>query len=257
MTFILAATPAYDGVVVTEYQRSFIDMVEECRKERYRLARLFQISTFPSRARNAAAAMVIANPDFTHLLTIDADMGWPAGLLTRLVNADRPVVGATYPRRAITKAPSFIGGIIGGANPETPIPKDGFMRAKYVGNGFTLIKREILLRMAEFHNDRKHVDESMDIPVWDLFPSGLMPSFKEDGGFDKKISTTDDVGFGILAEQAGIDIWADVRTSLSHTGRITVEIGAVESYMLARRENAKLNIPADKNFKGLLNERGA
>jgi hypothetical protein len=216
VTQILAATPAYGGHLTIPYHRSFVAMTVDCGKRGISIATMITHSGFVSRARNSAAATVIARPEFTHLLTIDADMGWPTTLLPRLLEADKDIVGATYPRRALTDRPQFIAGIEEGAE-----VVDGFAKALYVGCGFMLVKRETLVTLAMAYPARQHADDTLKIPVFDLFPSGAM------GG----VCVTDDVGFCRLARSAGFEVWADLTTSLSHTGPVTFEVGPMTDYL--------------------------
>src|SRR5260221_10260862 len=42
-------------------------------------------------------------PDFTHLLFIDADMGFPAELVLDMLMFDEPLVGTIYPQRHLPR----------------------------------------------------------------------------------------------------------------------------------------------------------
>ena len=220
MAAVLAATPAYGGVVTLNFHRSFVAMMGACSQHGISLSTMLTHSGFVSRSRNAAAARVIAQPQFTHLLTIDADMGWPADALPRLLAADKDIIGCTYPARTLQVPPKFVGGIREGER-----VVNGIARAIYVGCGFTLIKRETLLSMAEFYPERKHKDDTEKLPIWDLFPSGAY--------FDEhNACITDDVGFCRLATTAGLEVWADISMSLNHTGQMTFEVGPMANFFL-------------------------
>jgi hypothetical protein len=212
MTNIFAATLAYHGMVTTQFHESFLAMQMECMRQKRGLGRLCTNSTFPSASRNMGAGIVIAESQFTHLLTIDADMGWKPDLLSRFLKMNKDIVAAMYPRRVLTEKAEFIG---------VPIPEepeiDGFKKGYLCGCGFTLIKRETLLRMAAAYPERQHKDSGLSVPVWDLFPSGFAP--------DTKTVITDDIGFSRLARKAGFDIWLDLTSHLSHTGPTTFDWG--------------------------------
>ena len=225
MVQILAATPAYGGMITIDFHRSFVAMMNQCRQHGITLASMVTHSGFVSRARNAAAAKVIHDPTYTHLLTIDADMGWPAEAITRLLAFDKDIVGCTYPRRALMPTPQFIGGIEEGS-----VVENGFCRAIYVGCGFTLIKRRTLTHMAERFPERMHKDDTIAYPVWDLFPSGLDTS--------TGTAITDDVGFCRLAHSAGLEVWADVACELTHTGPHTFRYGALGNYVLGDEKSS-------------------
>ena len=60
MVQILAATPAYGGMITIDFHRSFVAMMNQCRQHGITLASMVTHSGFVSRARNAAAAKVTA-----------------------------------------------------------------------------------------------------------------------------------------------------------------------------------------------------
>ena len=219
MANILLATPAYGGHVTIPYVRSLVAMVVLCKDRGIQISNMITESGFVSRSRNSAAATLLARPQFTHLLTIDADMGWRPEALLRLLNAQKGIVGCTYPARSLYNQPKFIGGVLPGA-----VVQDGFAQAEYVGCGFTLIMRHVLEQMAAFYPERQHQDDTMDIPIWDLFPSGML---QERSG----MCVTDDVGFCYLAKKAGHEVWADLMSPLSHTGPATFELGPMKDYL--------------------------
>ncbi len=227
--YILMATPAYGGSVVIDYARSAMAMVKHAMEQKIQLATMMTTSGFVSRSRNSAASAVIHNKQFTHLLTVDADMGWPAEALSRLLAKDKDIVGCTYPRRTMPNGntPSFIAGL----RPLDAISEDGFVKAKYVGCGFMLVKRHVLEKMAAFYPERRYADETQEKPMFDLFPSGRSKPFADDTRGHPQVEVTDDVGFAILAEEAGFDVWADVRSILTHSGPITFNAGSLESWM--------------------------
>ena len=217
--FILAATPAYNGTVTTQWHRAFLAMSLDCQRRNIRVADMLTTSGVVSRSRNSAAAAVIANPEFTHLLTTDADMSWPIGALPRLLKSDFDVVGCTYPARQFLNPPRWVGGVLQG----TPID-DGFGSASHLGCGFLLIKRHVLARMTNVFPERKHVDDANPLPQWDLFPSGFVPDLGPS-------VITDDIGFCRLAMRAGFTPYADVQTVLTHTGPQTFTLEPLIDYM--------------------------
>lgn len=211
---IFAATPCYDDNVCLEFHRSMLAMQDECHARGWKLSSIAS-KGFTSAARNLHAALALEDKTVTHFLTVDADMGWPRGLLTRFVHADKPIVGATYPMRQLTEKPIFIGAIKEGED-----VFNGFCRAKYVGCGFMLVKRDVLEKIAAVAPEC--VDEAYAVVKRDLFPSGVQNGH----------TITDDVGFCKLADKAGVPVWADIQTELTHTGSVTFKRGALSDYVL-------------------------
>jgi hypothetical protein len=75
---ILIATPAYGGLVDVAYHSSVLATVQQFHAHHREIA--FQLQTISIsmiwQARNIFASMVLADPSITHLLFIDADMGF-------------------------------------------------------------------------------------------------------------------------------------------------------------------------------------
>lgn len=221
MTRILAACPAYGGSVVLSYHRSFVAMMMECHRHGVELATMLTHSGFVSRARNCAAhAALKPAAGFTHLLTLDADMGWPPDLITRLLMADKDIIGAAYPARQPFDPPRFIGTPKNGSR-----AVNGIAPAAVIGCGFTLIKVPALRDIAAFHADRFCEDDTVpDGPVCDLFPSGRQPGWSH--------VVTDDVGFCRLAQAAGKEVFVDIASRLQHTGQMTFDPGPLSDFVL-------------------------
>lgn len=213
MSYILCATPAYHGAVTIQFHRSFVAMLRLAIERKVELREGFTSDSFVSHSRNTAAAFALADPNCSHLLTIDADMGWEPELLFRFLDFKAPIVAAVYPRRSgnhqfiyLPSVPSFK-------------PTDGFAPAKAVGCGFMLIERMALEGMRDKFPDRAYRDSvTPSLQMYDFFPSGA--------DLDRHACITDDVGFCQLARAAGFQIWADLAARCTHTGPATVQIGS-------------------------------
>ena len=209
---ILAATPAYHGDVTLEYHRSYISMLRECNERKVELHQFFTSNSFVSHSRNTAASIVLATPAITHLLCIDADMGWPETLLFRFLEEDKQIIGAAYPMRANDQRFIF-----------EPVIKgfqvlNGFARAKAVGCGFLLIRRDALEVMRDVYPERTYKDDvTPALQFYDLFPSGA--------DLARGKVMTDDIGFCNLARHAGLTVWADLNAPMTHSGPSTVNKG--------------------------------
>ena len=101
VTKIGIATPAFGEIFYTPYVQSL-----------YRLMRAFEQRKWQSSFASIAYADIAESRNFlltrwydksdaTHLLFIDADMGFPAELVLDMVDFDKPVTGAVYPKRQV------------------------------------------------------------------------------------------------------------------------------------------------------------
>ena len=100
---ILIGTPAYNGQVTTTYVETLLWLLDHFRDRRPQVRlepKLLSSSILPF-LRNLYASLVLEDPTYSHLLFVDADMGFAPALVERMIDADKPVVGAMSPHRAL------------------------------------------------------------------------------------------------------------------------------------------------------------
>lgn len=95
-----------------------------------------------SRARNTLVAKFLSNPESTHLMFIDADIGWEPWHLLALLDHDKDVVGGLYPMKTLPVKWCVNG--IPGAREDDP---SGLVEVTKTGTGFMLIKREVFEKL--------------------------------------------------------------------------------------------------------------
>lgn len=99
-------------------------------------------------ARNKIAAVFLGKPDATHLIFVDADIGWEPERLFDLILADKDVIGGSYPRKKlpIQQTHQTMGAIVDKEEPT---------EAEHVPAGFLAIKRNILEKLFSKFPERK------------------------------------------------------------------------------------------------------
>lgn len=154
-------------------------------------------------------------PQSTHLLFLDADMGWPPELIGDMLMFDQPLVGTIYPQR---KMPLSWAGSGNGA-PQTERRGD-FMKCEGVGFGCTLIKREVITKMIE------KFPELIDTRIH-LHPAGetlrqagtnRLLRFYEKMDIPDRGLISEDLSFCIRWGQCGGEVWASIGHKISHVG---------------------------------------
>ena len=105
---ILICTPAFGGLVSTEYLLSFVSTLAGLRQDNIDFA-LFTIAneSLISRARNKCAHVAMQGTTYDKLLFIDADIGWTYADLRHLIFSDKRIVGGTYPMKTTPIALNF------------------------------------------------------------------------------------------------------------------------------------------------------
>jgi hypothetical protein len=147
--------PCYGGQLTEQTFMSFIKWSNTCRQ----LGIDWTVETMTnesliSRARNTLTAKFLNTPSSTHLMFIDADIGWEPWHLLALLNHDKDVVGGLYPMKSIPVKWCVNG--IPGAPDNDP---SGLLEVTKTGTGFMLIKRHVLEKIVShpavkpFNND--------------------------------------------------------------------------------------------------------
>ena len=160
-----------------------------------------------SRARNTLTAKFLVNPDSTHLMFIDADIGWEPWHLLVMLNRDVDVIGGLYPMKSLP-----IKWCVNGFEGAEEGP-DGLQEVTKTGTGFLLIKRHVFDKL----NAHPAVKPFMnDIGL----PAELNPHMKTyfDTAVRENRYYSEDWTFCENWRDLGGKIWVDKRVLLKHTG---------------------------------------
>ena len=163
---IFIGTPCYGGMVTINYFESCLRLIEEASKKNIGL----QFGTIGNeslvtRARNTLVQLFMDHSEYTHLLFIDADIGFNERTVVRMLELDEEVVTGVYPRKTIdwTKVirkvkekpnikenellASSLQYNLNVKNPEHVEVKKGFIKVLDGATGFMLIKRQVFEKM--------------------------------------------------------------------------------------------------------------
>lgn len=233
---IVVGTPCYGGVVTEIYMQSCLALLRAAAARNISI----RIHTLPndpllSRARNRIAAQFLADETATHLMFIDADMGFEPEQFFRLLDFDKPVVAAVGPYKTIAwdrvrqaidrgasnvEAASLIYALSIRSTPgeQTVIRTkgaDGFARIDYVGTAFMLIRREAFETIAARNPTIAYEDDT----------SGAVSPIRHYAFFNTRIDPetkkylSEDYSFCRLWLDVGGDVWVDLRSRLRHVGQ--------------------------------------
>ena len=192
-----------------------------------------------TRARNTNVSMMLDQQDFiaTHLLFIDADIGFSWKNIERLICADKDVVCGIYPRKHIhlekiknilNEDPNIsldeleaksLGYNINLDNPSNVKGENGYFKVNEAATGMMLVKREVLTTMFKNFPERKYETDQIvnglhyrSDNCYDLFAVGPYMTAGQ------KRYLSEDYYFSRLWQECGGEIWADLAMPLTHFG---------------------------------------
>jgi predicted O-methyltransferase YrrM len=175
---------------------------------------LFILSDCPviTTARNTLVAMFIAT-NATDLFFIDADVGFDAAGVMKILERPEKVVAGIYPlKREMAGFPVQIKTEDG-----IPIGRAGLIEANLLPAGFMRIKRIVFERMMEAYPELQYKDNVIDIAG-----SGVTQAYDFFGmGIDKDNQrwTTEDYSFCQRWRDIGGQLWVYPDIDFAHVGR--------------------------------------
>lgn len=232
--FIYLAVPCYGGQLTLHFVQSLLTLKDACRERGVGLHVEFMGGeALITRGRSRLAARFLAHPRATHVLFVDADIGFAPANVFRLLDSGKDVVAGVYPLKMVdwekvrtaakAGAPDLQAAGLGFVvrflpNPQNSVEvEDGFARVAYVGTGFLMIRREAVRRVCDAHPElRARMGDMAD----DLAREAVMI-------FDTMIEPetgqylSEDYAFCRRWRDLGGEIWADFESRLTHVGQAT------------------------------------
>ncbi|HEX4710446.1 hypothetical protein [Phenylobacterium sp.] len=214
---IYLATPCYGGQAHAIYMSSLLALRPACAARGVGLhVDLTGGEALIGRARAAFLAKFIESPA-THLLFIDADIGFEPRAVFRLLKAGRDVIGGLYPRKRQDRAD---GGMVYEVEPlpePAPPSSGGFRPVASIGAGFLMISRPAARRMVEAY-------PHLVARLGDMHALGVAQAAMV---FDSMIDPQtgrylpDHQAFCHRWRALGGEVWADMESGLRHVGELT------------------------------------
>lgn len=168
---ILVGTPCYNGMVTVPYMVSLFNMTRTLANEGVHVDIMNPShESLITRARNFIANEFLRQEEYSHLLFIDSDIGFPPDTASRYLRADKDIVCGIYPLknlnlhtlRAMPKQITDKEAEAASLNytvrvkPDTAMDEHGLRSALYGSTGFMLIKRQVLVEMAKAYPELKY-----------------------------------------------------------------------------------------------------
>jgi hypothetical protein len=258
---ILIGTPAYDQQLTSPYVTSVVQLIQDHARRQTGIEFELEIRTSADIAqlRNYFASRVLSDESYSHLLFVDADMGFPVPLIDKLLKRNKPLVAAFCPRKhldiprlhrfarrfdnaddALTAATNWIAetDVIAGKAGTAEFDEDGFTRVRVIGAGIMLIERSVLHRMREAYPDLWL--KSVPPGYFGTFSGGALLCFAPLRDQTTGLFVTEDVAFcRRWADRCGGEIWACASEAITHLGRFAYKGKLLDKFELDRRERVR------------------
>jgi hypothetical protein len=246
------ATPCFGGQVSTLYATSIFKLQRAMRSipEMELVVHLRDGDALITRARANLVALFLDDPAATHLLFVDADIGFEPDQVMRLIAGGADMAGGAYPIKRVNwdKARNVIEShrpntrsavldyVLEVEDPERITVVNGFARVRYAGTGFLMIRRQALERMCRHYASLQFFREhSIADPLagsmhrFALFECLIDPN--------TGIYLSEDFSFCRRWTDMGGEIWADLESRLDHVGPATFHGDVATQFLAAAQVN--------------------
>jgi hypothetical protein len=247
---VLVGTPCFGGQVSWLYTISLLKLQKAFQQRGWGLGFLLQAGdSLVPRARQTIVAHFLGNAQATHLLFIDADIGFEPEQVVRLLEFDADFAAAAYPVKQIQwelmadavkagRAPlesATLSYVVEREAAREMATRGGFVKSRYVGAGFLLVRRTALEAMIDRYPELRYTHEhkSGDPLEGSRWRSALFNCLIDpETGF----YLSEDFSFCRRWTDMGGEIWVDYTSRLDHVG------------VMVYRGNlaARVDLPAEK-----------
>jgi hypothetical protein len=202
------AIPCYGGMLSEATFTGMMKWSIFCRQHNldYFVDTIFNESLIP-RGRNSHTAKFLDNPNATHLMFIDADIGFEPWHIVSLIRREADIVGGLYPMKSLPI--NYVVNQIPGVN----VPTAELQQVATIGTGFMLIKRNVFTKMYEHPEVTRYKQDIGLDPKLDAHMATFFDCAVKEGRY-----FSEDWLFCHRWRELGGQIWADTKVKLIHFG---------------------------------------
>ena len=259
---VTVSTPCFGGMINEAYFHAVLKTSALFAERKWKLyINSMGNESLITRARNTLVAQFLDTCDkepeaHTHLMFIDADIGFPAQAVTRMIDYDKDIVTGVYPRKSIAwdtvkenaKKGDFelmeqkaLGYNINMAHPQSIQMDRGFIEVLDSATGFMLIKKEVFYKLIKAYPYLKYTTDQ--IINGEKFKSNNCYALI-DCIIDEKSNRylSEDYAFCRLWQKIGGKIYADLMSPITHYGTYPFRGNVWSKFNISEKDKHKLKI---------------
>jgi len=246
--YVMLAIPCYDQQITESTFMSIIKTVMFFRDHGIKFAVSTITDSLISRARNKIAAKFLANSEFTHMMFIDADIGFEPQDIVKLLWHNKEVMTGAYPikdinwkkvkhdavvndinyKELMSKSLRFVVNPVKNSEQTTLKVENGAIEIFDAGTGFMLIQRSCFEKLIDAYPNLKYDDDTGSLTKEEMKYTYAFFNSYIDPHRNRFLS--EDYGFCRYWQDIKGSIWVDPTITLIHVGRIKY-IGTMISYL--------------------------
>jgi len=177
---VMIGTPCYGGQLTEAYLHGIMDLTRVAAQNNFQVnLNTIGNESLITRARNTLVSQFLdmdkEDDSFTHLMFIDADIGFRGEAVRRVLESGYDIACGIYPRKAIEwdKIPDLIkvsdknleqrvlGYNLNFADPKKIEVTKGFTEVMDAATGFMCIKKEVFYKMMEAYPNLKYTSDQI------------------------------------------------------------------------------------------------
>lgn len=224
-------TPCYGGNITSGCFHSFLNFFPYALQNGIP----FTVETLPncsliSLGRDIMLTRALRDPEWTHLLWIDADLRWEPQMVHSMLVDDKDIVGGFYPKKGLP---------IDFASSPAPGGEDSefLFETIFVATGFMMIKRHVIEKMIQGFPELRFSYQNED-NNYDLFAPIIAPEMNN-------LYLTEDYAFCYRARKLGFKCWMSKRFEIPHLGQFEYSAEHETKFLTEYEKSGRITINKD------------
>ena len=253
---VFIATPCYGGMIGEPYLKAMtqLSILFKHHNLNFTLATIANESLV-TRGRNTLVAMFLENPMYTHLMFIDADIGFDPQDIIKLLHRNKEVVTGAYPKKSINwpavqqvagtheaeKAwdlakhqAQYVINVKKEHKDQQEIPIiEGLIPVLDSGTGFMMIKKSCIDKLVERFPELKYTNDLNTDPKFNPYFYAIFDTMIDP---DSNRYLSEDYTFCRRWQSIGGEIWMDPSIDLDHYGSYSFQGNISEQFTLIKKD---------------------